>query len=93
MIECRVEGTGVLVPVRAQPGASRAAIGGEHMGSLKIAVTEPPERGRANAAIAKALAKALGVRPAAVQLVSAGRSRNKVFRIEGVTAERVRRLA
>ena len=86
MIHCDTDGDAVLVPVRAQPGASRDGIVGEHMGCLKVAVTRPPERGRANAAIAEVLAKALGLRRSAVKLVSGATLRNKVFRVEGATS-------
>ena len=93
MIRAAADGDGVLVPVRAQPGASRERIGGERRGALKVAVTRPPERGRANDAIAAALAKALGVRKAAVTLVSGAASRDKVFRVAGRTPEDVNKLA
>ena len=92
MIRCTIEAGGLLVPVRAQPGASRDRIAGEHMGALKIAVTKPAEAGRANAAIAATLAKALGVRRSAVELVSGRTSRNKLFRIEGATEQQVNAL-
>ena len=92
MIRVTAEGNDVLVPVRAQPGASRERIVGEYRGALKIAVTRPPERGRANDAIAAALAKALGVRKAAVNLVSGAASRDKLFRVEGRTPEDVNAL-
>ncbi len=92
MIRAEADGDAVLVPVRAQPGASRDRIAGEHRGALKVAVTRPPERGRANDAIAAALADALGVRKGAVTLVSGATSRDKVFRIEGCTPDDVRAL-
>ncbi len=93
MIRCRVEGDSVLVPVWAQAGGSRDKVGGEYAGALKVAVAQAPERGRANDAIAATLAKALGVRTSAVELVSGRTSRNKVFRVTGTTPAAVNRLA
>jgi uncharacterized protein len=92
MIQCTSDKDAVVVPVRAQPGAARDRVAGEHDGALKVAVTAPPEDGRANAAITKALAKALGVRKSAVTLVSGQTSRNKTFRVVGVTAKQVQQL-
>ena len=92
MIRCTVEAGGLLLPVRAQPGASRDRVAGEYREALKVAVTKPPEGGRANAAIAATLAKALGVRKSAVTVVSGRSSRNKLFRVEGATEEQIRAL-
>jgi len=92
MIRCKTDRGGVLVPVHAQPGASRSRIGGEYEGAIRIAVPQPPQGGRANAAIAKVLAEALGVRKSAVRLVSGRTSRNKVFRVNGVSEGQVGRL-
>ena len=74
------------------PENPRKSLGTDEVG-LKIAVTQPPEGGRATAAVAVLLARALGVRKSAVTLVSGQTSRQKVFRVEGVTAEAVNRLA
>ena len=41
---------GCVLPVRAQPGARKAGVLGEQNGALKVAVTAPPEDGRANRA-------------------------------------------
>lgn len=46
-----------------------------------VAIQEPPREGRANYAIAKALAKYFGVRTIQVGLVSGATSRQKVFEI------------
>jgi uncharacterized protein len=61
-----------------------------------VAVTAPPEDGRANAALCEVLAAALGVRRSQVELVGGASNRNKVFLIRGVGADalaaRVREL-
>ena len=92
MIRAVADGEAVLVPVRAQPGASRDRIAGEYQGSPKVTVTRAPERGRANEAVAAVLAKALGVRKAAVTLTSGATSRDKVFRVEGRSPDDVAAL-
>lgn len=46
-----------------------------------VAVKEPPVGGRANAAIAKALASHFGVAPSRVRLVSGFSAKQKVFEV------------
>jgi uncharacterized protein (TIGR00251 family) len=85
---------GVVLPVLAHPGAKRNAILGERAGALRVAVTSPPEKGRANAAIPPVLAERLGCKPAQIQLLSGASSRQKRFLILGVAPEELRqRLA
>jgi uncharacterized protein (TIGR00251 family) len=69
--------------VRVQPRASRESVGGLRDGALEVRVTAPPADGRANAAVCRLVARAFGVRPGAVQLVSGAKSRRKRLRIEG----------
>ena len=73
------------VEVRVQPRASRDSVGGLRDGALEVRVTAPPADGRANAAVCRLVARAFGVRPGAVQLVSGAKSRRKRLRIEGET--------
>lgn len=82
---------GVLLKVRAAPGASRERVVGVHGDALKVAVAAPPERGKANEAIARVLARAFGVRPAAVTIHSGETSREKWFFIAGLSPEGLRR--
>jgi uncharacterized protein (TIGR00251 family) len=77
---------GVLLPVRAQPGARKAGILGEQAGALKVAVTAPPEDGKANKALTEVLRRALGVKRSQVELLSGQTSRDKRFLIRGVPA-------
>ena len=85
---------GCVLPVRAQPGARKTGVLGERNGALKVAVTAPPEDGRANQALAEALREALGLKRSQVELIGGHTSRDKRFLIRGVAkAELERRLA
>jgi uncharacterized protein (TIGR00251 family) len=74
----------VLVDVHVQPQSGRTAVVGRHGAALKLRVAAPPADGRANEAAGELLAKTLGVKPAAVSLVSGKTSRSKRFRVEGI---------
>ena len=82
---------GCVLPVRAQPGARKAGILGERNGALKVAVTAPPEDGRANRALVEALAEALGLKRSRVELIGGQSSRDKRFLIWGLTKAEVER--
>ncbi|MEU0548053.1 DUF167 domain-containing protein [Micromonospora sp. NPDC005979] len=81
----------LTVAVRVKPGASRDAVGGRfdgpHGPSLVIAVHAPAVDGRATEAARRALAAALGVRPAAVSLRTGAASRDKLFLVDRPTPE------
>ena len=68
---------GCVLPVRAQPGARRAGVQGEQNGALKVAVTAPPEDGRANQAITEVLRDWLGLKRSQVELVSGATHRKR----------------
>ena len=70
--------------MRAQPGARKAGVLGEHAGALKVAVTAPPQDGRANEALAEVLRAALGLRRSQVELIGGATGRDKRFLIRGV---------
>lgn len=78
---------GAVLAVRAQPGAKKDAVLGEHGGALKVAVTAPPEGGRANAAVIDLLRHWLGVRRSEVELVGGHTSRNKQVLVRGRSAD------
>lgn len=80
----------ILLTVRARPGARREGIVEEQDGVLKVAVQAPPDKGKANEALVRVLAEALGLRRGAVALVRGETSRDKVFRLRGITLEQVR---
>ena len=74
---------GARVAVRVTPRASRARVE-EEPGLVRIWVTAPPEEGKANAAVLKALAKALGLAPSRLTLVRGAASRDKLFEIADI---------
>src|SRR4051812_31615628 len=84
VIQLTEHAEGVVLPVRAQPGARKTAILGEQAGALKVAVTAPPEDGRANKALLAALREALGLKRSQVELLSGEKSRDKRFLIRGI---------
>lgn len=86
---------GLVIAVKAQPGAKKVRIGpvlpapqlpGWPAARLKIAANVPPEGGRANAAIISVLAEWLGVREADICQTAGKTARDKKFLISGEVA-------
>ena len=82
------------ITVRLTPRAGRDAIDGwaEDGGPrvLRVRVAAPAAEGRANDALVRLLAKALGVAPSHVRIVAGAHGRTKVVEIEGMTEEGLR---
>ena len=75
---------GVLLPVRLTPRARRNAIAGiaedpDGTRRLKVSVTAAPERGKANAALVRLLAKSWGLPKSAISIKSGATSRAKTL--------------
>lgn len=83
---------GCVLPVRAQPGARRNGVVGEHNGALKLAVTAAPERSKANKALIKLLCDVLNVKRSQIELLGGETSQDKRFLIRGMTAEELQAL-
>lgn len=66
------------------PGASSTEIVGWLDDELKVRVSAVPEKGRANVAVIKLLAKALGISKSDINLMSGLTSRHKVFEINSL---------
>jgi uncharacterized protein (TIGR00251 family) len=80
----------VIVSVRVVPRAGRTELAGVHGDALKIRVAAPPVDGRANETARAALADALGIAAAQVDLVSGEHSRAKQFAVRGLPVTEVR---
>ena len=68
----------------------KAGVVGEQAGALKVAVTAPPEDGRANQALTELLRDWLGLKRSQVELASGATNRNKQFLIRGLTPDALR---
>ena len=75
--------------IKAVPASSRNGLAGWLGNSLKVRVTAPAERGKANAAIEAVLAEALGIAMSRVRVVAGGASPRKVVEISGLTNDQV----
>jgi uncharacterized protein (TIGR00251 family) len=82
----------VRIRVRLTPRAARDEIAGWRDDTLRVRVTAPPIDGRANDALVRLLADALGVPRSRVGVVSGAASRDKTVAIDGLSHEDVRRL-
>jgi uncharacterized protein (TIGR00251 family) len=87
MIDLRDHEEGVVLPVRAQPGAKRAGVKGERQGALEVAVTAPPEDGKANQALVELLREKLGLKRSQIGLLSGQTSRDKRFLIRDISRD------
>jgi uncharacterized protein (TIGR00251 family) len=67
------------------PKAGRDEVGGWRGNELVVRVTAAPEGGKANAAVCKTIASALGVPKTSVRVVRGDTSRHKVVEVLGVT--------
>jgi uncharacterized protein len=79
---------GVILVVRLTPKGGRDAIDGIEVGAdgkpvLRVRVRAAPSEGEANDALVRLIAKAVGVPPRAVNLISGHSSRLKRLKIEG----------
>lgn len=88
-MEMTVDGNAVGFRVRVQPRARRDAIAGERDGALKVQLSAPPVKGRANDSLRRLLAEHLNVPVAAVRIVVGENNRNKRVSVTGVTRAQV----
>jgi uncharacterized protein len=90
VIDLRPHAEGVILPVRAQPGARRNELRGLQDGALRVCVTQVAEKGKANKAVIEVLSKSLGLRKSQIDLIAGETSHQKRFLIRGTTIEELR---
>lgn len=90
MIALEPHRDGVLLGVRAQPGARRNELRGEHEGLLKVCVTQIAEKGKANKAIIEQLCRALDLRKSQLELLSGETASQKRFLVRDVALDDLR---
>jgi hypothetical protein len=78
-----------MLLIHVRPGASRPGLAGFHGDRLCIRVRARPVGGAANRELIEVLARALGVRPAALSIESGASGRDKRISVQGVMADAV----
>jgi uncharacterized protein (TIGR00251 family) len=76
--------------IRVQPRAKRTEVAGERGDAVVIRVSAPPVEGKANEAVCRLIAARVGVPRRAVRIVRGESSRDKVVRIDGMSADEAR---
>jgi uncharacterized protein YggU (UPF0235/DUF167 family) len=94
----RIRDGGIDLVVRLTPKSSRDAVEGMEAGGdgrpyLKARVRAVPEKGKANAALERLLAAALGLPASDVAVIAGGTARLKTVRLAGDPAALVKTLA
>ncbi|MEP0846101.1 MAG: DUF167 domain-containing protein [Phycisphaerae bacterium] len=83
-------GDAIEFQVKVVPGASRDRIAGLWNGALRVTVSAPPERGRANEAVVALLAKRLGVGRGEIAVVAGETQPLKRVRVRSCDAATAR---
>ena len=81
---------GATFAVKVHPRAKKNAITDIVGDALKLSLTAPPVDGKANAACIDFFAKLLKVPRSSITIAAGETSQNKVIRVAGLSAEKVR---
>ena len=79
-----------ILSLKVVPGASSEGIAGWLEETLKVRVRAPAERGKANTAVEKIIANALGISPDSVRITTGKTSARKTVEIVGLSIEQIR---
>jgi len=84
---------GVVFVVKVVPGSSRTTVSGLLDSMIKIKVAAPPEKGKANECLIAFLARQLGIRKNAIDILAGQTNPVKQVRVAGLsTADLTKRL-
>jgi uncharacterized protein (TIGR00251 family) len=78
---------GVVFMVKVVPGSSRTALCGLLDNMIKVKVSVPAEKGKANKCLVEFLAKQLGVKKNAVRIISGKTNPVKHIQVTGISSE------
>ena len=81
------DGPSATVSVRVVPRSSKEGVAGFEGGIVRIRLNAPPVEGKANEALVRFFAKAVGVPKSRITLVAGERGRSKIVRVSGITRD------
>jgi uncharacterized protein (TIGR00251 family) len=80
----------VSINLRVTPSASRDAVMGWRGDVLRLRVAAPAQRGKANDAVLRLLAAALGIERQRLRIIRGETSRQKVVSVDGLDESEIR---
>jgi uncharacterized protein (TIGR00251 family) len=83
-------GAKAILRLRVVPNARRSEVVGVHGEAIKVKVQAPAVEGKANEALREFLAERLDVPAGAVEIISGGKSRDKMVAVEGLETAQAR---
>jgi len=87
-----IRGGEILIRCKVKPGARDNALSGVKADELHVRVSAAPEKGRANEAVVRLLADALGVPKSSVGLKTGAGAPRKVISVPAAALDRVKDL-
>ena len=78
------------ISIRVTPSASRDAVVGWQGDMLRLRVAAPAQRGKANEAVLRLLAAALGIERRRLRIVRGQTSRHKLVSVDGLDEAEIR---
>lgn len=82
----------LILPVKVVPGSSKTAIAGLINGMLKVKVSAPTRKGKANKCLINFLAKKLKLKRQDVSIISDRTAAVKKLRVVGLSPDQLRAL-
>jgi len=79
------------ISLRVYPNAARNEVVGFSEGVLRVKVSAPPVKGKANKELISFLSQTLGVGKGGLTIIKGHTSRNKVIAIDGLSQEEITR--
>ncbi|MCC6741414.1 MAG: DUF167 domain-containing protein [Planctomycetia bacterium] len=90
--EVRASDGGAVIRLRVKARAGQTGVAGVHAGALRVAVNAAPEKGKANRAVMEVVAKALGLAPSSLRMLSGETSQDKQVWVPLDAVEAAKRL-
>jgi len=89
-LKIRQQNGSAVFTVKIVPGSSKTALAGLLNGMLKIKISAPAEKSKANKELVKFLAKKIGTKPGKISIVSGQTNPIKQIHITGTSARTLR---
>jgi uncharacterized protein (TIGR00251 family) len=81
-----------VIPVRVHPNQARNEIAGSINGVIRVNISAPPLKGKANRELVAYLSRLLGISKDSISIIKGHTARNKLVAIDGMSRDSVMKL-